>query len=159
MLSVFCAVPVSLLLKYIKLYLLLVFIINLTDTSLISSNLTKLLRYRRRKVGVKRTRGQSGVHYTIRLYWWMKMCKSKQASVCCFKMLYINWSYSSTNHWFLPVLLALERMFNVKCMLLCSNDMKLVVTLSEGHKMLTGQSPDNRSHLAVSWLFLAEIRL
>lgn len=41
------------------------------------------------------------------------------------------------------MLLALERMFNVKCMLLCSNDMKLVVTLSEGHKMLTGQSPDS----------------
>ncbi|EDL94834.1 rCG20294, isoform CRA_b [Rattus norvegicus] len=54
MLSVFCAVPVSLLLKYIKLYLLLVFIINLTDTSLISSNLTKLLRHRRRKVGCEK---------------------------------------------------------------------------------------------------------
>jgi hypothetical protein len=43
MLSVFCAVPVSLLLKYIKLYLLLVFIINLTDTSLISGDLTETL--------------------------------------------------------------------------------------------------------------------
>lgn len=80
------------------------------------------------------------------------MCKSTE-SVCYFKYCVLTEVIQAptTGSYLLVISI---RMFNVKGVVMCNNDMTLVVAFSEGHEMLSGLGKDQTQQEPIGSLLI-----